>query len=166
MRKKVWGNLIWFAFPLRSKCENKSPDLFICNHCCVDEISSVLAHWVWVNPCVPWHRHHLETFMTAERQKPKKSRKRRKLRVCTALIIHRSRRKCDARDNQDHGKGGVEFKGSSRHDRNRHNRRNRRNRQNRHGCLLVLYFVGETKGGQGALQNRQNRQNHHEGYPP
>ena len=26
------------------------------------------------------------------------------------------------------------------------------NRQNRHGCLLVLYFVGEAKGGQGAFQ--------------
>ena len=63
-------------------------------------------------------------------------------------------------------KRGVEFKGGSRHDRNRHNRRNRRNRQNRHGCLLVLYFLGEAEGGQGALQNRQNRQNRHEGYPP
>ena len=45
-------------------------------------------------------------------------------------------------------KRGVEFKGGSRHDRNRHNRRNRQNRQNR---LLVLYFVGEARGGQGAL---------------
>ena len=42
---------------------------------------------------------------------------------------------------QDAGKG-VEFKGGSRH-RNRHNRRNRPNRRNRHGCLLVLYFVGQ-----------------------
>ena len=51
-------------------------------------------------------------------------------------------------------------------DRNRHNRRNR---QNRHGRLLALYFVGQAKGGQGALQNRQNcqhRPNHHEGYSP
>ena len=43
---------------------------------------------------------------------------------------------------------GVEFKGGSRHDRNRHNRQNR---QNRHGRLLALYFVGQAKGGQGAL---------------
>ena len=50
---------------------------------------------------------------------------------------------------------GVEFKGGSRHDRNRHNRRKR---QNRHSRLLALYFVGQTKGGQGALQDRQNRQ--------
>ena len=63
-------------------------------------------------------------------------------------------------------KGGVEFKGGSRHDRDRHNRRNRQNRQNRHGRLLALYFVGQAKGGQGALRNRQNRQNRHEGYPP
>ena len=65
-------------------------------------------------------------------------------------------------------KRGVEFKGGSRHDRNRHNHRNRQNRQNRHGRLLVLYFVGQAKRGQGALQNRQtrqNRQNRHEGYP-
>ena len=58
---------------------------------------------------------------------------------------------------------GVEFKGGSRHDRNR------RNRQNRDGWLLALYFVGEAKGGQGAFQNRQNhqnRQNRHQGYPP
>ena len=41
-------------------------------------------------------------------------------------------------------KRGVEFKGGSRHDRNR---RDRRNRQNRHGCLLALYFVGEAKKG-------------------
>ena len=34
-------------------------------------------------------------------------------------------------------KRGVEFKGGSRHDRNRHNRQNR---QNRHGRLLVLYL--------------------------
>ena len=61
---------------------------------------------------------------------------------------------------------GVEFKGGSRHDRNRHNRRNRQNRQNRHGRLLALYFVGEAKEGQGVLQNRQIRQNRHEGYPP
>ena len=40
-------------------------------------------------------------------------------------------------------KRGVEFRGGSRHDRNRHNRRNRQNRQNRHGCLLALYFAGE-----------------------
>ena len=46
---------------------------------------------------------------------------------------------------------GVEFKGGSRHDRNRHNRRNRQNRPNRHGCLLVLYFVGQAKGRQGAF---------------
>ena len=46
-------------------------------------------------------------------------------------------------------KGGVEFKGGSRHDRNRHDS------QNRHGCLIVLYFVGQAQGGQGALQNRQ-----------
>ena len=55
------------------------------------------------------------------------------------------------------------IKGGSRHNRNRHNRRNR---QNCHGRLLALYFVGQAKGGQGALQNRQNRQNSHEGYPP
>ena len=60
-------------------------------------------------------------------------------------------------------KKGVEFKGGSRQDRNR---QNRQNRQNRYGCLLVLYFVGQAKGGQGALQNHQNRQNRHEGYPP
>ena len=29
--------------------------------------------------------------------------------------------------------------------------------QNRHSRLLALYFVGQVKGGQGALQNRQNR---------
>ena len=63
---------------------------------------------------------------------------------------------------QDDETGGVGFKGGSRHDRNRHNRRNRQNRQNRHGCLIVLYFLGQGTGGQGALQNRQNR---HEGYP-
>ena len=28
--------------------------------------------------------------------------------------------------------------------------------KNRHGCLIVLYFVGQANGGQGALQNRQN----------
>ena len=70
--------------------------------------------------------------------------------------------------NSGSGKRGVEFKGGSHHDRNRHNR-NRQNRQNRHSCLLVLYFAGEAKGGQGAFQNRHNRQNpqnHHEGYPP
>ena len=61
---------------------------------------------------------------------------------------------------QDDEKRGVEFQGGSRHDRNRHNRRNRQNRQDRHGRLLALYFVGQAKGGQGALQNR------HEGYPP
>ena len=43
-------------------------------------------------------------------------------------------------------KRGAEFKGGSRHDRNRYNRHNRQNRQNRHGCLLVLYFVGQAKG--------------------
>ena len=32
--------------------------------------------------------------------------------------------------------------------------------QNRDSCLVVLYFVGQAKGGQGALQNRRNR---HEG---
>ena len=67
---------------------------------------------------------------------------------------------------QDDGKGGLSLRGGNRHDRNR---RNRRNRQNRHGRLFVLYFVGQAKGGQGALQNRrnrQNRQNRHEGYPP
>ena len=58
---------------------------------------------------------------------------------------------------------GVEFKGGSRHDLDRRDHRNRQNRQNRHGCLLVLHFVGDAKGGQGAFQNRQNR---HEGYPP
>ena len=64
---------------------------------------------------------------------------------------------------------GVEFKGGSRHDRNRHNRhsrQNRQNRQNRHSCLLVLYFAGQAKREQGALQNRQNRQNRHEGSNP
>ena len=64
--------------------------------------------------------------------------------------------------------GGRDRKGS-RHDRNCHDRRNRQNRQNRHGCLVVLYFVGQATGGQGVLhnrQNRQNRQNRHEGYPP
>ena len=49
---------------------------------------------------------------------------------------------------QDDEKGGVEFKGGSRHDRNRHQRRNR---QKRHGRLLGLYFVGQAKGGQGAI---------------
>ena len=44
-------------------------------------------------------------------------------------------------------KRGVGFKGGSRHNRNCHNRRNRQNRQNRHGCLIVLYFVGQAKGG-------------------
>ena len=34
------------------------------------------------------------------------------------------------------------------------------------GCLLVLYFVGQATGGQGAFQNLQNRQNRHEGYRP
>ena len=60
-------------------------------------------------------------------------------------------------------KRGVEFKGSSRHDWNRHDL------QNRHFFLIVLYFVGQAKGEQHALQNRQNRQdlqNRHEGYPP
>ena len=38
----------------------------------------------------------------------------------------------------------IEFKGGSRHDRNRHNRRNR---QNRHGRLLILYFVDQATGG-------------------
>ena len=52
----------------------------------------------------------------------------------------------------------VKFKGGSRHDRNRHNRRNRPNRRNRHGRLIVLHFVGQAKGGQGALQHRQDRQ--------
>ena len=52
-------------------------------------------------------------------------------------------------------KRGVEFKGGSRHDRNCHNRWNCQNRQNRHGSLLVLYFAGQAKGGQGAIQNRQ-----------
>ena len=54
-------------------------------------------------------------------------------------------------------KGGMSLRGGSRH------RRNRQNRQDRHGRLLALYFVGQAKGGQGALQNRQNR---HEGCPP
>ena len=59
-------------------------------------------------------------------------------------------------------KNRVEFKGGSHHDRNRHNRRKRRKR---HGCLFVTYFVGQTKRGQCAFQNRQsrqNRQNRHE----
>ena len=41
-------------------------------------------------------------------------------------------------------KRGVEFKGGSFHDWNRHDRQNR---QTRHGCLIVLYFVGQAKGG-------------------
>ena len=45
---------------------------------------------------------------------------------------------------QDVGKGGT------RDDRNRHNRRSRQNRQNRHGCLFVLYFVGQATGGEDA----------------
>ena len=45
------------------------------------------------------------------------------------------------------GKRGVEFKQGGRHDRTRHNRRNRQNRQNFHGCLFVLYFVGQAKRG-------------------
>ena len=48
-------------------------------------------------------------------------------------------------------KRGVDFKGGSRHDRNRHDR------QNRHGCLIVLCFVGQPQRRQGALRNRQNR---------
>ena len=46
-------------------------------------------------------------------------------------------------------KRGFEFKGGSRHDRNR------RNRHNHHGRLFVLYFAGQARGGQGAFQNRQ-----------
>ena len=41
-------------------------------------------------------------------------------------------------------KRGVEFKGGSRHDRNR---QNCQNRQNRHGCVFVLYFVGDSVEG-------------------
>ena len=55
--------------------------------------------------------------------------------------------------NQDVGQGGLSLRGVSRHGRNRHNR------QNHHACLLVLYFVRQAEGGEGALQNRQNRQN-------
>ena len=68
-------------------------------------------------------------------------------------------------------KRGVEFKGGSRHDRNRHNRRNRQNRQNRHGCLIAAVFSRRSKRrarcfAEPNRQNRQNRQNRHEGYPP
>ena len=41
--------------------------------------------------------------------------------------------------------GGLSLRGGSRHDWNRHDRRNRQNRQNRHGCLIVLYFVGQLR---------------------
>ena len=51
-------------------------------------------------------------------------------------------------------KKGGEFKGGSRHDRNRHNRRNRQNRQNRHGCLFVLYFVGQGEGAERKVFSR------------